>query len=102
MEIDAKSLQQKLASQQPPFLLDVRQLQELQAEGGIDGAVLIPMNELPARLAEVPRDREVVAFCKRGQRSFNVAGWLRQQGYNATSMQGGLDQWKALGLPLRK
>jgi rhodanese-related sulfurtransferase len=102
MEIDAKSLQLKLSGPNPPLLLDVRQPNEVQAEGRIDGSVLIPMNELPGRLAEIPQDREVVAFCKRGQRSYNVAAWLRQTGRNAVSLQGGLDMWKALQLPVSR
>ena len=101
-EIDPKSLQERLAAPEPPFLLDVRNPPEVAAEGHIDGAVNIPMNELPARIAEVPEDREIVAVCKRGMRSFNAAGWLRQVGRRAVSLQGGMDQWKALGLPTRQ
>ena len=101
-EIDPKSLQQKLASQAPPFVLDVRNVPEVAAEGQIQGAINIPMNELPARIGEVPEEREIVAVCKRGMRSFNAAGWLRQLGRNAVSLQGGMDRWKALGLPTRR
>jgi len=101
MEIDARSLQQKLAAPNPPLVLDVRNLPELQA-GRIDGSVHIPMNELPARLAELPEGREVVTVCQKGMRSFNTAGWLRQMGRSATSLQGGMDQWKALGLPVSR
>jgi hydroxyacylglutathione hydrolase len=101
MEIDARSLQQKLAAPNPPLVLDVRNLPELQA-GRIEGSVHIPMNELPARLAELPEGREVVTVCQKGMRSFNAAGWLRQLGRSATSLQGGMDQWKALGLPVSR
>jgi len=101
MEIDARSLQQKLAAPNPPLVVDVRNLPELQA-GRIEGSVHIPMNELPARLAELPEGREVVTVCQKGMRSFNAAGWLRQMGRSATSLQGGMDQWKALGLPVSR
>ncbi len=100
-EIDARSLQQKLAGANPPLIVDVRNLPEL-AEGRIEGSVHIPMNELPARLAEVPEGRDVVTVCKKGMRSFNAAGWLRQMGRSAVSLQGGIDQWKALGLPVAR
>jgi rhodanese-related sulfurtransferase len=80
----------------------VRNPPEVQADGAIEGSLLIPMDQLPARLAEIPKDREVIAVCKRGMRSFNAANWLRAQGRNAVSMQGGMDQWKALGLPLKR
>jgi hydroxyacylglutathione hydrolase len=101
-EIDARSLQQKLAGQSPPLILDVRNAPELATDGRIEGSINIPMNELPARLAEVPEGREVVAVCKKGMRSFNAAGWLRQMGRQAVSLQGGIDQWKALGLPVAR
>jgi rhodanese-related sulfurtransferase len=100
-EIDAPSLQQKLAAPNPPMILDVRNLPEL-AGGTIEGSVHIPMNELPARLAEVPEGREIVTVCQKGMRSFNAAGWLRQLGRNAVSLQGGMDVWKALGLPVTR
>ena len=100
-EIDARSLQQKLAGANPPLIVDVRNVPEL-AEGRIEGSVHIPMNELPARLAEVPEGRDVVTVCKKGMRSFNAAGWLRQMGRSAVSLQGGIDQWKALGLPVAR
>ena len=100
-EIDARSLQQKLAGANPPLIVDVRNVPEL-AEGRIEGSVNIPMNELPARLAEIPEGREVVTVCKKGMRSFNAAGWLRQMGRSAVSLQGGFDQWKALGLPVAR
>ena len=101
-EIDARSLQEKLKEPAPPLLLDVRNPPELAAEGRIEGSVNIPLNELPARLGEVPEAREIVAVCKAGMRSFNAAAWLRQKGRNAVSLTGGMDQWKALGLPVAR
>jgi len=100
MEIDPKDLSQKLAGENPPLVLDVREPKEWQAEGIIEGALLIPMNELPARLTEVPEDREVVTVCHRGMRSYNAAMWLKQMGRNALSMRGGMDAWKANRLPV--
>jgi len=102
IEIDARSLQEKISGPHPPLVVDVRNAPELAAEGRIEGSVHIPMNELPARLAEIPEDREVVTVCKVGMRSFNAAGWLRQLGRKAVSLQGGMDRWKALGLPVAR
>ena len=102
MEIDARSLELKLSQPGAPLVLDVRNPLEVQAEGAIAGALLIPMDQLPARLAEVPADREVVAVCARGMRSANTAQWLRAQGRDAVSLSGGMIQWKALGLPVKK
>ena len=101
-EIEARSLQEKLKQPGPPLILDVRNPPELAAEGRIEGSVNIPMNELPSRIAELPEGREVVTVCQKGIRSFNAAGWLRQLGRSATSLQGGIDQWKALGLPVTR
>lgn len=102
IEIDAKSLEHKLSQPGAPLVLDVRNPPEVQAEGAIAGALLIPMDQLPARLAELPADREVVAVCARGMRSANTANWLRGQGRKAVSLQGGMNAWKALGLPVTK
>jgi len=76
-EIDARSLQQKLAAPNPPLSSTLRTLRKL-AVGRIEGSVNIPMNELPSRIAELPEGREVVTVCQKGIRSFNAAGWLRQ------------------------
>ena len=102
MQIDSGALSTKLKGEKKPLVLDVRQPQEVAAEGLIEGSLHIPMNDVPARLAELPRDREIVAVCKRGQRSFNVAAWLKQQGYEALSLSGGLDAWRASGLPVQR
>jgi rhodanese-related sulfurtransferase len=101
-DIDARSLEEKLKEASPPLIVDVRNPPELATEGRIEGSVNIPLNELPARLADVPEGREVVTVCKVGMRSFNAAAWLRQMGRNAVSLRGGMDQWKALGLPVAR
>ena len=101
-QIDAQELSRKLSGEKRPVVLDVRQPLEVQAEGIIAGSLHIPTNEVPGRLAEVPREGELVAVCKRGQRSWNVAQWLRQQGYDASSLSGGLDAWRASGLPVAR
>jgi rhodanese-related sulfurtransferase len=101
-QIDAQELSSKLNAPKKPVVLDVRQPEEVSAEGIIAGALHIPMTELQARLGDVPREGEIVAVCKRGQRSWNVAQWLRQQGYDASSLSGGLDAWRAAGLPVAR
>ena len=102
MQVTAQELQAMLAGTTQPLVLDVRTPQETQAEGAIAGAVFIPLDQLPARLQEVPADREIIAVCKRGMRSLNAADLLRQAGRTARSLAGGMDQWTALGLPLKR
>ncbi len=78
-----------------PLLLDCRTPEE-HATACIVGAVLIPMQELPARLAEIEawRDAPLVVHCHHGMRSLRVAQWLREQGFpRAQSMAGGIDAW---------
>jgi rhodanese-related sulfurtransferase len=81
------------------FVLDVREPEEW-AQVHIPGAVLIPLDELPGRLAEVPRDRDVVVVCRTGHRSEVGRNILRQAGFaRVTSLDGGVTEWQAAGLP---
>jgi rhodanese-related sulfurtransferase len=76
-----------------PFLLDVREAWEV-AIASVDGAVHIPMGDIPDRLAEIPRDREVVVMCKVGGRSQAVARFLETHGYpRVANLTGGILLW---------
>jgi len=91
-EITPTELQQLLAGDNPPSLIDVREEGEA-AICSIDGSTLIPMNTLPHRLQELPRDRAVVLYCHSGMRSMMAGQWLSQQGFDALSLAGGIDRW---------
>jgi rhodanese-related sulfurtransferase len=93
-EITPTELQQLLAGDNPPSLIDVREEGEA-AICAIDGSTLIPMNSLPQRLKEIPRERPVVLYCHAGMRSMMVGEWLSQQGFDALSLAGGIDRWAA-------
>ena len=81
------------------FILDVRQPDEWAAVH-IPGAKLIPLGDLAGRLAEVPRDRDVVVVCRSGNRSQQGRDILRGAGFTrVTSMTGGVREWQAAGLP---
>lgn len=78
------------------MVLDVRPAEEYEA-GHIAGAVNVPANELSRRLAELPTDREIVAYC-RGPYcllSFDAVRRLRKQGYRARRLADGFPEWKA-------
>ena len=81
------------------FLLDVREPAELVA-ASVAGAVHIPMGEIPSRLAELPRDREVVVMCHAGGRSLRAAHFLAGQGFSPVqNLAGGITAWaEELGL----
>ena len=84
---------------QTALVLDVREQFEWDA-GHIDGALHIPMNEIPGRLEEIPKEQKVIVVCHLGQRSAHVAQFLAQQGYSVENLDGGLEAWSAEGLPL--
>ncbi len=76
------------------FLLDVRSPAEFEL-GTIPGAVNIPNDQLRARLSEVPRDREVLAFCGVGLRGYLAERILRQRGWTAVgNLSGGFKTWE--------
>ena len=86
--------------QKGTFVLDVR----TQAEWDsvlIPNATLIPLDQLPARLNEVPKDQEIVVVCRSGNRSQTGRNILRQAGYiQVSSMSGGVNAWRAAGYPV--
>jgi rhodanese-related sulfurtransferase len=85
---------------QGAFILDVRQPEEW-TQFHIPGANLIPLGDLPNRLNEVPKDREVVVVCRSGHRSAQGRDILLKAGYTqVTSMAGGVAQWQAQGQPI--
>lgn len=75
-------------SDQRPFVVDVRTHEEF-AAGSIAGAVNIPVDELRSRRGEIPRDREIAAYCQVGQRGYLATRILRQSGFAAANIGGG-------------
>ena len=90
--IGPQELLARLAADDPPFLLDVRDPDEY-AGGHIAGTVLIPMQTVPQRVTEIPREREIVCICHSGARSGRVSQWLATQGYQAVNLRGGMVAW---------
>ena len=80
-------------------ILDVREDYEWSA-GHAEGALHIPLDQLPARLGELDPDEDLYVICRTGGRSFRAAQWLVGQGYSALNVAGGMDQWLESGLPL--
>lgn len=79
------------------FVLDVRQPEEW-AEYHVPDSTLIPLGELPNRLNELPRDREIVVVCRSGNRSGQARDILLDAGFTqVASMAGGLNDWRAQG-----
>jgi rhodanese-related sulfurtransferase len=74
-EITPSALKARLSTADPPVVLD------------------IPMNEVANRLAELPKDRDIVVMCRSGGRSSKVAQYLEQRGYRTANLTGGILRW---------
>jgi len=82
-------------------VLDVRPEKEFSL-GHLPGALSVPLAELERRLAELPRDREIVAYCRGAYcvLAFEAVATLRAKGYRARRLGHGYPEWKAAGLPV--
>jgi len=93
LEVSVDEAQRLLRDDPRATLIDVREEDEWQ-QARIEGARLVPLDELPQRLEELPPDRPLVVHCHHGQRSLQAARFLRERGFeSACSMRGGIDAW---------
>lgn len=93
-QIGVRELKQRMDAGEDVQLIDVREPYEAQIAQ--IGGKLIPMNEVPQRLHEIDRHREVVVHCKAGGRSQKVAEFLRQNGYEkVANVAGGITAWSS-------
>jgi len=98
-EIDPHGLEEVQA---PVQILDVREAEEFSGPlGHIEGAVLIPLGQLAARVDELARDRPIVAVCRAGSRSAQAISILQQAGFSdIANLNGGMLRWRAEGYPV--
>jgi len=93
MEVSPEQVKAKLDAGDDFTLLDCRNDDE-RAFCRIEPSMHIPMRQTPERLDEIPRDKPVIVYCHHGVRSMQVAGFLKQQGFDDVhSMAGGTDAW---------
>jgi len=78
---------------QGAYLLDVRTPKEF-AAGAADGAQNVPVDDLRQRLTEIPRDREILVYCRSGLRSYIACRLLTQHGYQVKNINGGYKLYK--------
>ena len=91
---------QLLSERQDVFLLDVRTAGEFR-EVRLDGAKLIPIDQLLRRMQEVPRDRPILVYCAVGSRSSQVVGYMARTGFaEVYNLYGGIYAWGKNGLPV--
>lgn len=92
----------RLINSEKAVLLDLRETREF-AEGKVPGAVHVPLSQLQARLGELEKfkERPVIAYCARGQRSRSAGSTLQRAGFTKLyNLTGGHKAWKDAGLPL--
>ena len=97
-DVEIRPLQlQDWISRKPQFvLIDIREPNELQ-HGFCEGSWLIPMNDIPTEILQLPTGQDLVIVCAAGMRSWSVSQYLRQQGYDAWSLENGVASWSDQG-----
>lgn len=102
-EVSPQTLHEWLGQKRPLQLVDARTLLEYQ-QGTISNARHAPVTDLPGSLERLKLEpgKPVVVLCLSGHRSLPGVRYLRAQGYEAYSLQGGVAAWKIAGLPLKK
>lgn len=94
-DLSPEELKASIDSGRAPLLLDVREQYEYDI-CRLQGAKLIPLGELEERMGELPKDREIVAYCHVGVRSTSAVAILRAAGYaHVQNLMGGIDAWAA-------
>jgi queuine tRNA-ribosyltransferase len=96
-QIDVDELEQRLAD--GATLLDVRNPDEYE-RGHVAGAVLVPLPELPDRLADVPAGDPLLVVCQAGARSQRACELLAEEGRSVVNVTGGTGQWIESGRPV--
>lgn len=95
-EISAPELKARRDRGENPVVIDVREAWELQL-ARIPDVVHVPMNQVPARIAELSREVETIVMCHAGGRSLRVAHFLANQGFtNVANLTGGIAAWSEL------
>jgi adenylyltransferase/sulfurtransferase len=92
-QISVSELKERMDRGEKPYLLDIREPHE-RTIAKLDDDKHIPMNDIPARMAELDQSREMVVYCRSGGRSSSVCSYLRQQGFSKViNLSGGILAW---------
>jgi rhodanese-related sulfurtransferase len=92
-QLSATELKNRIQQEDTLFLLDVREPHEFQY-ASIANSVLIPLDQIPQRLAELDPQQEIVVICHHGMRSQQAANYLERSGFKAiANLKGGIEAW---------
>lgn len=94
--IGPHNLTEKIERGEDFLLLDVRTSQE-NAMQAIPGSYLIPLQELGYRVNELPKNKEIVVYCRVGNRSAYACSYLARLGYKVKNLEGGIVSWNMVG-----
>jgi rhodanese-related sulfurtransferase len=96
-EIEATELQSRMSAGDDIVLLDIRSDAEV-AQGILPGAEHMAMHMIPLRLQDLPKDKDIVLYCRSGARSYHACNFLNQQGVsNVLNLRGGIISWARSG-----
>ena len=96
-EINSTELNNRLSSDEGPYLLDIRSEAEV-VHGMLPDSTHLPMHLIPLRMNDFPKDKEIVLYCRSGARSYHACMYLMQQGMqNVINLKGGIIDWARQG-----
>ncbi|MFA5750511.1 MAG: rhodanese-like domain-containing protein [Candidatus Shapirobacteria bacterium] len=97
--MNVSTLKEKIASDEPIRIIDVREKEEFDQGDTIPGAENMPMGKVfvEAIHGNLPKDQKIITVCKTGGRCEIVARELKQKGYDIEHLEGGIDAWKIEG-----
>jgi rhodanese-related sulfurtransferase len=102
--VDVKEAAARADADEPggPVILDVREPDEFTTVR-VDGSAHLPMSVFVQRIAELPKDRQLLVLCATGVRSAAVTGYLLRSGWSdVANIDGGITAWQKAGLPVRR
>lgn len=96
-EIDVTELKRRMECPDDFVLYDIRGENEV-AQGMLPGSVFLPMHLIPLKMNDLPKDKDVILYCRSGARSYHACAYLMQQGImNVINVRGGIISWAQNG-----
>ena len=99
MDISPEEVFQIMENNEDYLIVDVRTKEEFDS-GHLEGALLLPVQELGERLDELPMDKPIIVYCRSGNRSRTAANILIDNGFTMVYDMGGISSWTAEGYPV--